>query len=160
MCTRSERARVVPDARRPDTTSARCLTENNPSPMKEETVVEGPSPWAEIVGPCYLVATFARATGMTEEEVRTAAAELRVLMLITLDGVELLPSFQVRDGEVVPRLRPILETLKSGIDDPWTWAQWLNVEAEGTGRHIDNLWAGAFEPTELGAKHTAWAWAQ
>ncbi|MDT0116587.1 hypothetical protein Q9R20_06245 [Microbacterium sp. PRF11] len=123
-------------------------------------MVEELSPWAEIVGPCYSVATFARATGMTEEEVRNAAAELRVLVLTTLDGVELLPSFQVRNGKVVPHLRPILETLKSGIEDPWTWAQWLNVEAEGTSRHIDNLWAGAFESTTLEARHTAWAWAQ
>lgn len=136
------------------------LIENNLSPLKEDVVVEGPSPWAEIVGPCYSVASFARETGMTEEEVRIAAVELRVLVLTTLDGVELLPAFQIRDGKVVPQLRPILETLRGGIEDPWSWAQWLNVETESAGRHIDNLWAGKCELTRLEAGHTAWAWAQ
>lgn len=128
--------------------------------MEEDIVVEERSPWAEIVGPCYSVASFARATGMTEQEVRAAAGELRVLALTTLEGVELLPSFQLRDGEVVPQLQPILETLRGGIDDPWTWAQWLNVETDSSGRHIDDLWAGEFESTKLEARHTAWAWAQ
>jgi hypothetical protein len=118
------------------------------------------SPWAEIVGPCFTVASFARATGMTEKDVRAGAADLSVLALTTLDGVQILPSFQVRDGRVVPRLRPILETLRGGIDDPWTWAQWLNVDAPGEDCHIDELWAGEFALTLMEARHTAWAWAQ
>ncbi|KSU55010.1 hypothetical protein [Microbacterium enclense] len=118
------------------------------------------SPWAEIVGPCFTVASFARATGMIEKDVRAAAADLSILALTTLDGVQILPSFQVRDGRIVPRLRPILETLRGGIDDPWTWAQWLNIDMPDKDRHIDEIWAGEFTLTLTEARHTAWAWAQ
>ncbi len=118
------------------------------------------SPWAEIVGPCFTVPAFSRATGMEGDVVRAAAAELRVLVLVTADDLELLPSFQVRDGRVVPQLQPVLEALRGGIDDPWTWAQWLNAAAPGERRHIDDLWAGAVSLTLTSARRTAWAWAQ
>lgn len=134
------------------------LTPSPVDPSASDTEVR--SPWAEIVGPCYTVASFARATGLTEERVREAAAELSVLALTTADGVALLPSFQVRDGVVVPQLRPLLEVLRRGLDDPWTWAQWLFSEMEGEARHVDDLWAGEFDRTMREAKRTAWAWAQ
>lgn len=118
------------------------------------------SPWADIVGSCFTVRSFARATGTTEGAVQTAAVELSVLALTTADGVELFPSFQVRNGRVVPHLQPILEALRRGIDDPWTWAQWLNTDMPDEARHIDDLWEGKVELTLTHAKHVAWAWAR
>ena len=98
-------------------------------------------------------------TGVTEAAVRAAAADLSILALTTADDVQILPSFQVRDGRGVPRLRPVLETLRTGIDDPWTWAQWLNVDMPDRGRYIDELWAGEFTLMLTQARHAAWAWA-
>ena len=117
-------------------------------------------PWAEIVGPCFTIASFARTTGFTEEEVRVMAADLSILALTTADTVLILPTFQVRTGAVVPQLRPVLETLRTGIDDPWTWAQWLNADVPGKDRHIDELWAGDPPRARITGRHTAWGWAR
>lgn len=116
------------------------------------------SPWAEIVGPCYMIDSFGQATGISVPEVQTAAADLRALALTTADGDVVLPSFQMRDGQLVPHLERILGVLRSGIDDPWTWAQWLSADLPDEGRHIDHLWAGEVASTRSEAEHDAWAW--
>lgn len=81
------------------------------------------SPWAAIVGPCYTVSSLCRILGASQEAVADAAAELRLLRLLTADGLDLFPAFQVRGEQVHPDLRSVLQVLQSGIDDPWTWAQ-------------------------------------
>lgn len=62
-------------------------------------------PWAKIVGPCYTVASMARALGWTEAEVVAAGESLHVLMLRTSDDAALFPSFQLIEGKVVEGLR-------------------------------------------------------
>lgn len=51
------------------------------------------SPWAEIVGPCYTVASMVRALGRTEAEVMAAGNDLRLLMLHTDEDTYLFPAF-------------------------------------------------------------------
>lgn len=85
-----------------------------------------PNPWAEIIGPCYTTASMARALESTEEEVTVVGEPLNLLALETDDGVTLYPSFQLNDGHVVEGLADVLRVFKSGVDSPWTWAQWLN----------------------------------
>lgn len=57
-----------------------------------------PSPWAEIVGPCYTVTSMARTLGWTESEVMQAGRSLHLLALEASDGVTLYPAFQLHDG--------------------------------------------------------------
>lgn len=64
-----------------------------------------PNPWAEIVGPCYTVASVARTLGWTEAEVMEAGNDLRLLLLHSDDDVYLYPSFQLLDGKIVEGCR-------------------------------------------------------
>ena len=116
------------------------------------------SPWAAIVGPCYTMASFSRVLGVSPVLVGEAAAELRVLRLRTADGVDLFPAFQVRDGHVHPQFQPVLEALRSGIDDQWTWAQWLHTPCLNGVVQMDKLWAGHLAKVIRDAERDAWAW--
>ena len=126
--------------------------------MNDKRMTPPQSPWVQVVGPCYTVTSFSSIARMEEDEVRAAASELRVLLLVTADGSGLLPSFQVREERVVPHLHHVLEALRSGIDDPWTWAQWLNTRLGKEPRPIDSLWAGELERVVTEAERDAWAW--
>lgn len=116
------------------------------------------SPWAALVGPCYTVASFSRVLGVSPVDLDEAAVELRVLRLRTEDGAGLFPAFQVRDGHVHPQLQPVLEVLRSGIDDPWTWAQWLHTPRLDGVVQMDKLWAGHLADVVREAGHDARAW--
>ncbi len=116
------------------------------------------SPWAEIVGPCYTVESLSRVLGLPPVQIGEAADKLTVLRLRTADDVDVFPAFQVRDGRVCPDLRPVLATLRSGVGDPWTWAQWLDVEVRGEPSHMSRLWAGDLEGVLRDAGQDAWAW--
>lgn len=120
--------------------------------------INGLSPWAAIVGPCHTADSLSRELGLPRDAVSTAATELRVLRLRTADGTDIFPAFQVRGGLVQPDLRPVLENLRRGVDDPWTWAQWLNTALQDRPRPIDELWAGGLTNVLRDARHDAWAW--
>lgn len=121
---------------------------------------EEPSPWAEIVGPCYTAASMARTLGWTETEVMVASDDLRLLRLLTSDGIYLFPAFQIHDGHVVPGLTEILRILRTGTGGRWTWAQWLNAELTGHDPHrnIQRLIDGRLDEAIRDAGHDAWSW--
>ncbi len=121
---------------------------------------EETNPWAEIVGPCYTVASMARILGWTEVEVLDSARHLRLLMLHTVEGTQLFPSFQLRDGKAVEGLRDVLRILATGTASRWTWAQWLNVALpnEDPPRNVTLLHEGRLEEALRNARHDAWAW--
>jgi hypothetical protein len=119
------------------------------------------NPWAKIVGPCYTTVSLARELGVGTSAVSRAARELRALRLRTSDGVLLFPAFQLHEGGLMPGLAKVLTELRDGLDDPWTWAQWLVATPPGgTRSHIEDLRAGDIEGVALAARHTAWAWKQ
>lgn len=121
---------------------------------------ERPNPWAEIVGPCYTVTSMARTLGWTEAEVTKAGDELHLLRLRTDDDVDLFPAFQLHDGKVVAGLQEVLLVLQTGANDPWTWAQWLNVAlpAADPPRNITRLIEGRLDEALRDARHDAWSW--
>lgn len=120
--------------------------------------------WARIVGACFTTRTFAAALGMSEAEVARAADELRILRLITRDGIPLFPAFQVQGGQVVPGLQVVLLALRAGTEDPWAYAEWLNTPVplhNGSGtkrRWIAELRAGNDESVLRAAIQTAASW--
>ncbi|WP_150951600.1 hypothetical protein [Microbacterium testaceum] len=116
------------------------------------------SPWAAIVGPCYTVLSFSRALKATPAAILEATAAIRVLRLPTADGSAVFPAFQVRGGQVAPDLQSVLKVLRGGIDDPWTWAQWLNTPRLNGVIQIDELWAGNVAEVMRDAGHDAWVW--
>lgn len=120
---------------------------------------EDRNPWAEIVGPCYTVASMARTLGWTETEVMDAGDALRLLRLHTSDDVYLFPAFQLHNGQVVEGLTKVLSVLQTGTSGRWTWAQSLNTaHPEGEPSSIEMLIAGRLDDVLLEARHDAWAW--
>lgn len=118
-----------------------------------------PNPWARIIGPCYTVASMARTLGWTEAEVMEAGRTLRLLMLVTDDGVHLFPAFQLRDGSVVEGLTDVLLILQTGTQGRWTWAQWLNTPyPDGEPTAIEKMLTGRLDEILLEARHDAWSW--
>lgn len=122
----------------------------------------GANPWADIVGPCYTAASLARTLGWTEAKVNMAADSLALLRLTTSDGVELYPAFQVQDGEPQGDLADVLRVLRTGINDPWTWAQWLNTSLTDEGvaqpTNMERLREGQLADVLLEAEHDAASW--
>ena len=121
------------------------------------------NPWADIIGPCYTRASFARALGWTEPGIAAAAASRQVLELLTDDGVLLYPAFQVNHGQVVEGLTEVLKVLSSGTRSRWTWAQWLNApvdddSGEEAPSAIDQLRDGRLPDVVRDAQHAAASW--
>lgn len=118
------------------------------------------SPWGRIIGPCHTLSSMARALGRTEAAVIADGDSLRLLMLSTDDGTRLFPAFQTRAGVVVEGLAEVLRVLQAGVDDPWTWAQWLNTAPPDSDllSSIEMLYDGRLDEVIRDARHDAWAW--
>ncbi|GAA2073827.1 hypothetical protein [Microbacterium hatanonis] len=126
--------------------------------MSEDT-----NPWVEFVGPCYTAQSIRRKLGMTIGELDDATRDLRILALVADDGSTLYPTWQVREGEVIRGLHEILTILRTGVDDSWTWAQWLvfTPPPDDVNRSpIDELRGGKTSQVIHDAEHVAHAWAQ
>ena len=91
------------------------------------------NPWPRILGPCYTTESLARELGTRTDEVLLAAEELKVLRVVTSDGVSVFPCFQVRGGRVPDGLDIVLSVLRAGFDGPLMWAQWLASPAPPRG---------------------------
>jgi len=102
---------------------------------------------------------MARTLGWTEAEVMEAGRTLRLLMLVTDDGVHLFPAFQLRDGSVTEGLTDVLRILQTGTQGRWTWAQWLNAPyPDGEPTAIEKMFTGRLDEILLEARHDAWSW--
>ena len=126
------------------------------------------SPWAEIVGPCYTSGSLQKELGISRAAVSKAVHDLRLLRLETADGQTVYPAFQITNGAMVRGMRDVLTALRRGINDEWTWAQWLNTpvpDAASTSvvplrrRNIDRLIAGDVDGVVRAAERTAASWA-
>ena len=120
---------------------------------------EDVNPWAEIIGPCYTVASMERILGWTEIEVVEAGRTLRLLALDTDDGITLYPAFQLCDGRIIDGLTDVLRVLQTGTQSRWTWAQWLNTPfPDGEPTAIEKILDGRLDEILLEATHDAWSW--
>ncbi|WP_313354521.1 hypothetical protein [Microbacterium sp.] len=92
-----------------------------------------------------------------------ASESLALLKLTTSDGVELYPAFQIRDGKPVVGLADVLRVLRTGVDAPWAWAQWLNTplaDEDGVEQpaNIKRLREGQLADVLRAAEHDAAVW--
>lgn len=130
--------------------------------MAENSHVSEPNPWPAVIGPCYVDESLRRELRVTGMEVIRAAQERRVLQIVTSDGVNVYPAFQVREHQIVPGLEVVLRELETGSWSALMWTQWLNTpvkRSDGqTRRRIDELAAGHVEALAHEARHTAAAW--
>jgi hypothetical protein len=124
---------------------------------------DDPNPWAKIIGQCYTAASLARTLGWTEAKVDEAAESLALLRMTTSDGVQLFPAFQIWDAKPVGGLADVLRVLRSGVDAPWTWAQWLNTpttDEDGVVQptNIERLREGQLADVLVEAQHDVASW--
>lgn len=78
------------------------------------------------IGPCHTAENIARTLNRSTDKIALLAGEYRLLALTAADGHLLPPAFQQHNGQLAPGLRPVLSALREGVDDPRTWALWLN----------------------------------
>ena len=91
----------------------------------------------ELVGPFYAEPDVATWLGVDAAELQAMADALQVLRLVTGDGTAVYPTWQLTpDRTVIPHLSEVLRALAGGIDDPWTWALWLNAPDGDDGRPV------------------------
>ena len=131
-------------------------------------ILPGPHPadrrWASIIGPCYTTKSLSHLLRLPAADIDTAATDLTLLRLTTRDGVGLFPAFQIVDSTIVTGLRDVLQALRAGVDDPWTWAAWLTARnpngppSELIVSHIDRLRAGDVTSVVRDARRTAATW--
>lgn len=123
----------------------------------------GSNPWTDIVGPCYTTASLVRTLGWTEAMASEAVDSLSLLRVTTSDGVDLYPAFQIWDGKPVGGLADVLRVLRTGVDNQWTWAQWLNTpltDEDGVEQptNVQRLREGQLADVLREAMHDAAVW--
>jgi hypothetical protein len=120
--------------------------------------------WDRLLGPFYSFESGAQLLRITEDELRKQAEHLEVLLVVTADEVELLPSAQFYEGRVIEGLSEVLKVLSTGTDDPWAWGLWLTAKValgdEPEASALDKLLSGRKDEVLLEATHDAWAWRQ
>jgi hypothetical protein len=115
--------------------------------------------WDDAVGPVYRTDTVAKLLGVSKQAVSQRAERLSLLRLKTSDGFAIYPVFQFgEDGQPVRGLRMVLRCLASGVDDPFTWAIWLNSPAGQGGTFAELLKQGRARDVVAQAKADASAW--
>lgn len=119
---------------------------------------------AAAIGPCFTVEGIARALHRSPRAVLALVEDSCLLALTTADDYVVFPAFQLHNGRLVRGVPPVLTALRTGVDDPWAWALWLNstplvVEgiAPGVSR-IQQLIDGEAEIVLRAAERTAWSW--
>jgi len=95
--------------------------------------------------------------------VSEAVDSLSLLRVTTSDGVELYPAFQVQGGKPMNELAKVLGVLRTGVNDPWMWTQWLNTpltDEDGVERptNAQRLREGQLGDVLLEAEHDAASW--
>lgn len=121
---------------------------------------------ADAIGPCYTEESIAAELGHSPEEIAALVQGDCLLAVTTSDGHVVFPAFQLDHGRMVRGLAPVLRMLRKGINDPWTWALWLNStppfsaddhDAPGSSR-MAQLIDGEVETVVLAAYHSAKSW--
>jgi len=92
-----------------------------------------PSPLEELVGPFYDTAGLRAWLGVSRQAVLERVKTHTLLGMQTGDRTWVYPAWQFRktgNGETIPHLAEVLRILAKAIDDPWTWALWLQAPDE------------------------------
>ncbi|MCL2785562.1 MAG: hypothetical protein FWD55_09095 [Propionibacteriaceae bacterium] len=119
------------------------------------------SVWKDIAGPVYTSRGLQKWLGISRQAISQHAKERRILRLITADGISVFPAFQFDDhGHRLPHLKDVLDILYEGLDDPWTWATWLNTPIRNGESYADRLRQGEWESVLEQAREDAWAWSR
>jgi hypothetical protein len=115
-------------ARRLQSVSEADLAQIDPEQVAERVaaLIPTPHPFAQL-GPFYTTRAVAKWLGISRQALDQRVKARKMLGCPTADGGQrVYPVWQFSDdGQPIPYLAEVLNTLHEGIDDPWTWATWL-----------------------------------
>jgi len=118
-----------------------------------------------IIGRCLTEDAVCERLRLEREKVREAAEDLRLLRLVTTEGMPVYPQFQFDGDAVIPGLPDVLRALRAGGDAPWAWSLWLTArDPHGpitrlADSYIDRLWDGEVHEVVREAHQAAARWA-
>ncbi|MFE4951066.1 hypothetical protein ACFQ9V_13270 [Leifsonia sp. NPDC056665] len=123
-----------------------------PTPLEPET---------HFLGPTMTEASICARLDLTTSEVNQLVLTDQLLRVITADGIELYPAFQVgNDDTLLPGLADVIAELSSGTTDEWTWWQYLVTPTEK--RNGKAIWQilreHRIDDAIRDAGQAAWAW--
>ena len=117
--------------------------------------------WGETIGGVYTSKGLQEWLWITRQAVSQLVQERKILRLTTADDVSVFPAFQFDDsGTRLPHLKEVLDVLAHGIDDPWTWAAWLNTPDSFGQTHAEKMRLGDWELVHEQAREDAAAWSR
>jgi hypothetical protein len=92
-----------------------------------------PSPLEELTGPFYDTAGLRHWLDVTRQALLDRVKAHTLLGMQTGGRTWVYPAWQflsTGNGQTIPHLTEVLRALAAGIDDPWTWALWLQAPDE------------------------------
>jgi len=118
-----------------------------------------------IIGRCLTEDAVCERLRLSREQVTEAAEDLRLLRLITTEGMPVYPQFQFDGDTVIPGLPDVLRALRAGGDASWAWALWLTArDPHGpitrlADSYLDRLRDGDVDEVVRSARQAAARWA-
>jgi len=117
--------------------------------------------WGAVIGPVYTSKGLQDWLGVSRQAISQHVLHHRILRLTTADGVSVFPSFQFdASGDRLPYLHEVLDALSEGINDPWTWATWLNTADASGETQAERLRRGEWVAVCEQARDDAAAWSR
>lgn len=117
-----------------------------------------PSPLEELTGPFYDTAGLRAWLGGVSRQALLDRVKARTLLgMQTRDRSWVYSAWQfANDGQTIPHLAEVLRALAAGIDDPWTWALWLQAPDEDLDGMTSAQWLNAgYDPAPVLAEARA-----
>jgi len=120
---------------------------------------------SRIIGRCYTEDSLGDILHLTSEQIAAAADDLRLLRLVTSEGVHVFPAFQLDGDAIIPGLPDVLRALRTGGDAPWVWSLWLTARnphgpvTRLADSYIDRLRDGEVDEVVREARRAAASWA-
>lgn len=100
--------------------------------------------WRDVIGPVVRIRDLTTYVSRSETDLRAEAERGLLMVLRTQEGTEVVPVSHLADHDILPGLRPVLQTLAEAAFDNWTKAAWLSTPNVALGRKspLDCLRAG------------------
>ena len=121
-------------ARRLESASEEDLAHIDPKQVAERAaaLIPTPHPFTQL-GPFYPTRAVAKWLGLSRQALDHRVKAGKMLGCPTSGGGQrVYPVWQfTTDGHLIPHLAEVLDALRAGIDDPWTWATWLAAALPG-----------------------------
>lgn len=118
-------------------------------------------PYPAAIGPVHDISGVAGRLNLSDKAIEQHIARNELLACPTAEGMQVFPAFQFNDdGQLIPGLGTVLQTMVEGTEDRWQIALWLSTPSEDLRgqRPYEALKAGRVKAVEKSARQTAVRW--